>query len=85
VDNGPGIPLADQKHLFDRYWQARSSDHRGVGLGLAIAKGIVETHGGRMWVDSTPGVGSRFCFTIPALPLAARVAVPERAATTTKS
>ena len=85
VDNGPGIPLADQKHLFDRYWQARSSDHRGVGLGLAIAKGIVEAHGGRMWVDSTPGVGSCFCFTIPALPLAVRVAVPDRAATTTKS
>ena len=70
ADDGPGIPLADQEHLFDKYWQARSTDRRGVGLGLAISKGIVEAHGGRLWVESEPGVGSRFCFTIPAVPVA---------------
>ena len=65
ADHGPGISQADQQHLFDRYWQARSSDRRGVGLGLAIAKGIVEAHGGRLWVESEVGRGSRFCFAIP--------------------
>jgi signal transduction histidine kinase len=65
ADQGPGISYRDQEHLFDRYWQARSSDRRGVGLGLAIARGIVEAHGGRLWVDSEVGRGSRFSFTIP--------------------
>jgi len=65
VDQGPGISYRDQEHLFDRYWQARSSDRRGVGLGLAIARGIVEAHGGRLWVESEVGRGSRFSFTIP--------------------
>jgi K+-sensing histidine kinase KdpD len=65
ADSGPGISPADQAHLFDRYWQARSTDRRGVGLGLAIAKGIVEAHGGRLWVESDIGRGSRFCVAIP--------------------
>jgi len=69
ADDGPGISPADQVHLFDKYWQARTTDRRGVGLGLAISKGIVEAHGGRLWVESEPGMGSRFCFTIPALPV----------------
>ena len=69
ADDGPGIPPADQAHLFDKYWQARSSDRRGVGLGLAISRGIVEAHGGRLWVESEPGVGSRFYFTLPAIPV----------------
>lgn len=68
-DTGPGIPKEDQTHLFERFWQARRSDGRGVGLGLAIAKGIVEAHGGRIWVESQPGRGSRFCFTLPDSPL----------------
>jgi len=68
ADDGPGIPLADQAHLFDKYWQARTGDRRGVGLGLAISKGIIEAHGGRLWVESEPGVGSRFYFVIPAIP-----------------
>jgi K+-sensing histidine kinase KdpD len=70
ADDGPGIPLTDQAHLFEKYWQARSNDRRGVGLGLAISKGIVEAHGGRLWVESEPGVGSRFYFVIPAIPAA---------------
>ena len=65
-DSGPGIALADVPHLFDKFWQGHKGDHRGVGLGLTIAKGLVEAHGGRIWVESTPGAGSTFCFTLPA-------------------
>jgi K+-sensing histidine kinase KdpD len=68
ADDGPGISAADQARLFDKYWQARSNDRRGVGLGLAISKGIVEAHGGHLWVESELGAGSRFYFTIPAIP-----------------
>jgi signal transduction histidine kinase len=66
IDDGPGIPSDSMPHLFDSFWQARLSDRRGVGLGLTIAKGIVEAHGGRMWVESTVGTGSTFHFTLPA-------------------
>ena len=65
MDDGPGIPTDSVPHLFDSFWQARLSDRRGVGLGLTIAKGIVEAHGGRMWVESALGVGSTFHFTLP--------------------
>jgi len=65
ADDGPGIPQQYRAHLFDRFWQARSNDGRGVGLGLTITRGIVEAHGGRIWVDSAPGRGSRFSFTLP--------------------
>jgi signal transduction histidine kinase len=64
-DNGPGIARADLERLFDRYWQARDGDKRGVGLGLTIAKGIVEAHGGHLAVSSTVGVGTTFSFTLP--------------------
>jgi signal transduction histidine kinase len=65
VDTGPGIPPSDVAHLFDKFWQARQSDQRGVGLGLTIAKGLVEAHGGTMSVESTVGAGSTFSFTLP--------------------
>jgi signal transduction histidine kinase len=65
MDDGPGIPPADIAHLFDQFWQARRSDHRGVGLGLPIAKYLVEAHGGTMSVESTVGAGSTFSFTLP--------------------
>ncbi|MDP9204618.1 MAG: ATP-binding protein [Gemmatimonadota bacterium] len=65
TDTGPGIPPDDIQHLFDNFWQARSNDHQGVGLGLAIAKGIVEAHGGRIWCESMVGAGSTFFFTLP--------------------
>jgi signal transduction histidine kinase len=65
ADNGVGIPAEHMAHLFDRFWQARDGDRRGAGLGLAIARGIVQAHGGRMWVESSVGVGSTFSFAIP--------------------
>jgi PAS domain S-box-containing protein len=67
-DTGPGIPAQDQPHLFDRFWQARrirAEKRSGAGLGLPIVKGIIEAHGGRIWVESAPGEGSTFYFTLP--------------------
>ena len=65
-DTGPGIPAADQPFVFDRYWHARrTAKKRGTGLGLSIARGIVQAHGGRMWLESEPGRGTTFFFTIP--------------------
>jgi PAS domain S-box-containing protein len=64
-DTGPGIPARHLPHVFDRYWQARPGDRRGAGLGLAIARGIVQQHGGEIWVESTPGAGATFFFTVP--------------------
>jgi PAS domain S-box-containing protein len=68
ADTGPGIASHDLRYLFDRFWQAHRADRRGVGLGLSIAKGIVEVHGGRLWVESTSERGSKFCFTLPTVP-----------------
>jgi signal transduction histidine kinase len=65
ADTGPGIPPEHLKHVFDRYWQAKSTAKLGTGLGLSIAKGIVEAHGGRIWVESPPGSGAQFNFTLP--------------------
>ncbi|MEO7219350.1 MAG: ATP-binding protein [Gemmatimonadaceae bacterium] len=66
VDTGPGIPAENLPHVFDRYWQAKSTAKLGTGLGLSIAKGIVEAHGGRIWVESPPQTGAAFSFTLPA-------------------
>ena len=66
-DSGPGIAPADIEHLFDKFWQARTGDTRGIGLGLTIAKGLVEAQGGKIWVKSTLGAGSTFSFTLPAV------------------
>ncbi|WP_257462083.1 PAS domain S-box protein [Archangium lipolyticum] len=63
-DTGTGIAPESLPHLFDRYWQAKGS-REGAGLGLPIAKGIVEAHGGRIQVESQPGRGSTFSFTLP--------------------
>lgn len=65
-DTGPGIAPDQLPHIFGKFWQARATDRRGLGLGLAIAKGIVDAHGGTIWVESKPGVGSEFLFTVPA-------------------
>lgn len=66
ADTGPGISESDREHLFDRFWQAKPADLRGIGLGLAISKAIVEAHHGRIWVESELGAGSRFTFALPA-------------------
>lgn len=76
-DTGPGIRAEDVARLFDRYWQATRSDRRGAGLGLPIARGIIEAHGGRMWVESTPGEGSTFLLAIPALDRDDAIARPD--------
>lgn len=68
-DNGRGIPEALLPHIFDRFWQANPADRRGAGLGLSIAKSIVEKHHGTIWVESKPGVGSTFFFTVPVVPV----------------
>ena len=64
LDTGPGIPPDHLPHLFDRYWQARRTSQAGAGLGLYIAKGIVEAHGGRIWAESTTR-GATLSFTLP--------------------
>jgi PAS domain S-box-containing protein len=65
-DQGPGIPQEQQAGLFERFYRVRTdNDAPGVGLGLAIAKGIVEAHGGSIGIDSEPGAGTRVWFTLP--------------------
>ncbi|HEY0094315.1 MAG TPA: HAMP domain-containing sensor histidine kinase, partial [Archangium sp.] len=64
-DTGTGIRPDALPHVFERYWQAKDAESRGTGLGLYIAKGIVEAHGGRIWAESQLGKGSTFTFTLP--------------------
>lgn len=64
-DSGPGIDAENLPYLFNRYWQAKHKSFGGVGLGLSIAKGIVEAHGGKIWVESQKGKGSVFTFSLP--------------------
>lgn len=63
-DTGAGISPEHLPHLFERYWQAREGERSGAGLGLYIARGIVDAHGGRIWADSRPGKGTRISFTL---------------------
>jgi signal transduction histidine kinase len=64
-DNGKGIATDQLPHVFERYWQSSRTDKHGAGLGLPIAKGIVEAHGGRIWIDSALGTGTTASFTLP--------------------
>jgi signal transduction histidine kinase len=70
TDTGSGIPPADLERVFDRFYTTEPKDvprEYGSGLGLAIAKSIIENHQGRIWVESSPGNGSRFSFILPIL------------------
>ncbi|MCK5319437.1 MAG: ATP-binding protein, partial [Anaerolineales bacterium] len=64
-DNGPGIPLDEQDLVFKPYHRVKNQPDRSLGLGLSIAKSLVELHSGKIWLDSQPGKGSTFSFTIP--------------------
>ncbi|MBI2954932.1 MAG: GAF domain-containing protein [Chloroflexi bacterium] len=68
TDHGPGIPPEDIPKLFTRFYRteaARAASPEGLGIGLYISRGLIEAHGGRIWVESEPGKGSTFCFTLP--------------------
>jgi signal transduction histidine kinase len=66
-DEGPGIAAGDIPHVFDRFYRAADTARltKGAGLGLFLARSIVEAHGGRIWVDPESGKGARFCFSLP--------------------
>ena len=73
ADTGPGISSEDLSRVFERFYrvdQSRSRDDGGTGIGLAIARSVVEAHGGRIWADSEPGRGSTFTFELPMAPAA---------------
>jgi two-component system phosphate regulon sensor histidine kinase PhoR len=68
ADDGPGIPAEARERVFERFYRvdkARSREAGGTGLGLAIVKHIVQSHGGKVWVESEPGQGAQFYFTLP--------------------
>jgi two-component system sensor histidine kinase KdpD len=67
LDRGPGIEENERIRIFDKFFRGRRHrfDTKGTGMGLAIAKGIVEAHGERIWVESEPGQGSAFYFSLP--------------------
>jgi len=69
ADTGVGIPSEHLPRLFERFYRvdsARSRDEGGTGIGLAIARSVIEAHGGRIWAESRPGQGSVFAFELPA-------------------
>ena len=68
ADDGPGIPPEARERVFERFYRvdrARSRESGGTGLGLAIVKHIVQSHGGKVWVESESGRGAQFYFTLP--------------------
>lgn len=64
-DTGPGIPRENLARIFERFWKRDEPGKKGTGLGLYIARGIVNAHGGRIWAESEIGQGTRFYFTLP--------------------
>jgi signal transduction histidine kinase len=69
TDTGPGVHAADLPHIFELYW---NSDRKGAGLGLYIARSLVQAHGGQIGVDTAPGRGATFFFLLPIRPRASR-------------
>jgi NtrC-family two-component system sensor histidine kinase KinB len=68
-DDGPGIPVAEQARIFEKFTRLEGANTpKGFGLGLAYCRMAVQAHGGRIWVESEPGKGSRFVFTLPVAP-----------------
>ena len=68
ADDGPGIAAADQERIFERYYRSETEatrNRQGSGLGLPIARALVELHGGRLWLESTPGAGATFWIALP--------------------
>jgi signal transduction histidine kinase len=65
MDQGSGLSAEQLPNVFDRYWQSSRTDRQGAGLGLAICKGIVEAHGGRIWIESALNAGTTVSFTLP--------------------
>jgi two-component system sensor histidine kinase KdpD len=65
ADRGPGIPAAALARIFDPFYRVDGSKARGTGLGLAVAKGLIEANGGKIWVENRPDGGARFAFTLP--------------------
>lgn len=65
TDTGPGLTPEHASQVFNRYWQAAKTAREGTGLGLFIAKGIIEAHGGRIWVERLEQGGAAFMFTLP--------------------
>ena len=79
ADRGPGIPDAAVPRLFDAFYRASDSGRaQGSGLGLAVAKGLVEAHGGRVRVENREGGGARFVFTLPLPAAESEPVVPKK-------
>jgi len=78
ADQGPGIPPEDLPHMFERYYRSPATQRskEGLSLGLYITKGLVDVHGGRVWVESEVGKGSAFYFTLPVAQRSATPALP---------
>jgi two-component system, OmpR family, sensor histidine kinase KdpD len=64
-DRGPGIPTLSLPHIFEPFYRVKGSKARGTGLGLAVARGLIEAHGGRIWAENRPDGGAKFLFTLP--------------------